>query len=55
MIVRQFISWIRTASAGERTILWNDPALGIRWPLQGEPILAEKDRRGTPLQHAELA
>ena len=39
----------------ERTILWNDPALGIRWPLQGEPILAEKDRRGTPLQHAELA
>jgi dTDP-4-dehydrorhamnose 3,5-epimerase len=39
----------------ERTILWNDPALGIRWPLQGEPILAEKDRRGTPLKHAELA
>ena len=39
----------------ERTILWNDPALGIRWPLQGEPILADKDRRGTPLQHAELA
>jgi dTDP-4-dehydrorhamnose 3,5-epimerase len=39
----------------ERTILWNDPALGIRWPLQGEPILADKDRRGTPLKHAELA
>ena len=39
----------------ERTILWNDPALGIRWPLQGEPILADKDRRGTPLKQAELA
>ena len=25
---------------------------GIRWPLQGEPILADKDRRGTPLKHA---
>jgi dTDP-4-dehydrorhamnose 3,5-epimerase len=37
----------------ERTLLWNDPALGIRWPLEGEPILAEKDRRGTPLKSAE--
>jgi dTDP-4-dehydrorhamnose 3,5-epimerase len=37
----------------ERTLLWNDPALEIRWPLQGEPILAEKDRRGTPLKSAE--
>jgi len=37
----------------ERTLQWNDPALGISWPLQGEPILAEKDRRGTPLANAE--
>ena len=37
----------------ERTLLWNDPQLGIRWPLQGEPILAEKDRRGAPLKSAE--
>ena len=37
----------------ERTLLWNDPQLGIRWPLQGEPILAEKDRRGVPLKSAE--
>jgi dTDP-4-dehydrorhamnose 3,5-epimerase len=37
----------------ERTLLWNDPALGIPWPLEGEPILAEKDRRGTPLAAAE--
>jgi dTDP-4-dehydrorhamnose 3,5-epimerase len=27
----------------ERTILWNDPALGIRWP-GGEPVLSERDR-----------
>jgi dTDP-4-dehydrorhamnose 3,5-epimerase len=36
----------------ERTLLWNDPQLGIRWPLQGEPILADKDRHGTPLMSA---
>jgi dTDP-4-dehydrorhamnose 3,5-epimerase len=37
----------------ERTLLWNDPQLAIRWPLQREPILADKDRRGTPLKAAE--
>jgi dTDP-4-dehydrorhamnose 3,5-epimerase len=37
----------------ERVLLWNDPALGIRWPLQGEPILAERDRRGASLKTAE--
>ena len=37
----------------ERTLLWNDPVLGIHWPLRGEPTLADKDRRGTPLNSAE--
>jgi dTDP-4-dehydrorhamnose 3,5-epimerase len=37
----------------ERTLLWSDPALGIRWPLGGSPVLAEKDRRGVPLSAAE--
>lgn len=36
----------------ERTILWNDPALGIDWGLE-HPILSEKDRNGTPF--ADLA
>jgi dTDP-4-dehydrorhamnose 3,5-epimerase len=39
--------------AHERTLLWNDPTLGIRWPLDGEPILAAKDKAGTPLAQAE--
>ena len=39
--------------AHERTLLWNDPTLGIRWPLDGEPILAAKDKTGTPLAQAE--
>lgn len=38
----------------ERTLLWNDPALGIDWPLAGEAILSAKDRAGTPLDQAEV-
>ena len=40
----------------ERTILWNDPALNITWPIpSGEaPILSPKDKQGTPLAEAEV-
>jgi dTDP-4-dehydrorhamnose 3,5-epimerase len=39
----------------ERTLAWNDPALGIRWPLPDAvtPLLSDKDARGTPLATAE--
>jgi dTDP-4-dehydrorhamnose 3,5-epimerase len=37
----------------ERTLLWNDPALGIPWPLDGAPILGAKDKIGQPLAVAE--
>ena len=37
----------------ERTLLWNDPAIGIEWPLSGDPVLSEKDREGLPLAEAE--
>ena len=37
----------------ERTPLWNDPALAIPWPLAGEPMMTDKDRRGTPLAKAK--
>jgi dTDP-4-dehydrorhamnose 3,5-epimerase len=41
------------APAHERTLLWNDPALGIAWPLDGAPLLKANDAAGTPLAQAE--
>lgn len=38
----------------ERSIHWNDPALGIEWPLIGEPLLSAKDQQGVPLAEAEV-
>lgn len=35
--------------AGEGGILWNDPALGIRWP-DIPPVVSEKDRIAPPLE-----
>ena len=40
----------------ERTLLWNDPQIGIEWPLvDGKPlIISEKDEQGLTLKEAEL-
>jgi len=38
----------------ERSILWNDPALRIEWPLKEAPILSQKDQRGRLLADAEV-
>jgi dTDP-4-dehydrorhamnose 3,5-epimerase len=41
--------------AGERTILWNDPELGIEWPIAaGDAIVSEKDAKGKLLRDAEV-
>jgi dTDP-4-dehydrorhamnose 3,5-epimerase len=37
----------------ERTLLWNDPALAIDWPFEGDPVLSDKDRKGVLLKDAE--
>jgi dTDP-4-dehydrorhamnose 3,5-epimerase len=40
--------WYKVTSeyspADERGIRWDDPALGIDWPLRGEALLSPKDR-----------
>ena len=38
----------------ERCISWNDPAIGIDWPLKGEPALSGKDRQGQCLADADV-
>src|SRR5437764_4521694 len=42
------------APAQERTIRWNDPDLKIAWPVQGPPIISEKDTVGSALRDADL-
>lgn len=42
------------SALSERTILWNDPALGIGWPVSVEPIVSAKDAAGTPLHGTEV-
>ena len=38
----------------ERTLMWNDPDLAITWPLEGEPIVSDKDSHGLRFGAAEL-
>ena len=38
----------------ERCVIWNDPDIGIRWPLDEAPILAAKDTAGHRLVDAEV-
>jgi dTDP-4-dehydrorhamnose 3,5-epimerase len=38
----------------ERTILWNDPEIGIEWPIKDEPIMSLKDKSGKLLRDAPV-
>jgi len=37
----------------ECSIAWNDPTIGIQWPLDAEPILSFKDQQGKLLAEAD--
>lgn len=39
----------------ERTIAWNDPTIGVQWPIDNfPPILSAKDEAGKPFIEAEV-
>jgi dTDP-4-dehydrorhamnose 3,5-epimerase len=38
----------------ERSLRWNDPAIGIEWPLAGAPILSAKDAAAKRLDEADV-
>jgi dTDP-4-dehydrorhamnose 3,5-epimerase len=42
------------ASEYERCIAWDDPDIAIDWPLQGVPVLSDKDKRCQCLRAAEV-
>jgi dTDP-4-dehydrorhamnose 3,5-epimerase len=42
------------APQGERSVLWNDPQIGIAWPDAGAPMLSAKDAAGKPLLEADV-
>jgi dTDP-4-dehydrorhamnose 3,5-epimerase len=34
---------------GDRSLLWNDPEIGVEWPIEN-PTLSARDQKGTPLR-----
>lgn len=38
----------------ERCLHWNDPAVGIEWPLDAAPLMSAKDQQGRLLADAEV-
>ncbi|MET3898990.1 dTDP-4-dehydrorhamnose 3,5-epimerase [Devosia sp. UYZn731] len=38
----------------ERSIHWDDPTIGISWPLSGQPLLSAKDEAAGPLPLAMM-
>lgn len=38
----------------ERCIRWDDPGIGIEWPLIDDPVLSAKDQLGSDLSNADI-
>lgn len=38
----------------ECSLIWNDPTIGIEWPLNTQPIISAKDAQGKKLADAEV-
>jgi dTDP-4-dehydrorhamnose 3,5-epimerase len=37
----------------EQIIAWDDPSIGIQWPLQGDPIMSVKDQKAKRFEDAQ--
>jgi len=42
------------APEAERCIRWDDPDIGIEWPLKEDPVVSGKDKQGVFLRDAEV-
>lgn len=40
--------------ASERSIRWDDPTIGIQWPINSPPLLSSKDANGSFLEKVEV-
>lgn len=38
----------------ERCIAWNDPSVGVEWPVSGVPMVSSKDKIGLSLARADM-
>lgn len=38
----------------ERSLRWDDPQIGIQWPIEGKPVLSGKDQAAADLASAEV-
>lgn len=41
------------APGDEYSLLWNDPTVGIDWPISDEPVLSQKDQEGLVFEQAK--
>jgi dTDP-4-dehydrorhamnose 3,5-epimerase len=42
------------STKSEHFIAWNDPVIGIEWPMDCTPLLSDKDKKGLALSEADL-
>jgi len=42
------------SAQAERSLIWNDPEIGIAWPLNGKPLVSDKDAAAKPLSEVEV-
>lgn len=42
------------STQSERCIAWNDPTIGVEWPMDCTPLLSDKDQKGKALGEADV-